>query len=199
MKVSGSSIRSWAVVGFAALGLSVLGAMGQARATEVAGVKLAESAVVQGQTLVLNGAGVRTRVIIKVYVAGLYTHEKTQDAMAVINADRPRRIQMVMLRDLGADALNDALQEGLKKNLSPTALAEVDAEARQLGQMMLSIGKAKEGDVIVLDFSASGVAVQVAGAEKGQIPGAKFSSALLRVWLGDQPADAGLKKAMLGG
>jgi long-chain acyl-CoA synthetase len=64
---------------------------------------------------------------------------------------------------------------------------------------MLSIGKAKEGDTIILDFSQAGVTIQVAGSDKGTIPNPKFASALLRVWLGDQPADAGLKKGMLGG
>jgi long-chain acyl-CoA synthetase len=168
-------------------------------AREVGGVNLPDTATVQGQALVLNGAGVRTRVIIKVYVAGLYTAQKTQDANAVINATTPRRVHMVMLRELGADSLNEALQEGLKKNLSAAALAELDAEAKQLGSLMMSIGKAKEGDAIVLDFSQAGVAITVAGADKGTIANPKFASALLRVWLGDQPADAGLKKGMLGG
>jgi len=168
-------------------------------AREVGGVNLPDTVTVQGQTLVLNGAGIRTRVVIKVYVAGLYTAQKTQDANAIINATTPRRVQMVMLRDLGADTLNEALQDGLKKNLSAAALAELDAEAKQLGSLMMSIGKAKEGDTIILDFSQAGVTIQVAGADKGTIPNPKFASALLRVWLGDQPADAGLKKGMLGG
>jgi len=188
------------VLASAAVAVGLFGlflAPGQAR--EVGGVKLPDSASVQGQNLVLNGAGIRTRVVIKVYVAGLYTAQKTTDANAVISAETPRRVHMVMLRDLGADALNDALQEGLKKNLSAAALAELDAEAKQLGSLMLSIGKAKEGDAIILDFSQSGVAIQVAGADKGSIPNPKFAAALLRVWLGDQPADAGLKKGMLGG
>ena len=181
-------------------GVWLLGiAAAPAVAREVGGVNLPATATVQGQPLVLNGAGIRTRVVIKVYVAGLYTAQKSQDANAIINATTPRRVQMVMLRDLGADALNEALQDGLKKNLSAAALAELDAEAKQLGSLMMSIGKAKEGDTIILDFSQAGVAIQVAGADKGTIPNPKFAAALLRVWLGDQPADAGLKKGMLGG
>lgn len=182
------------------LGLWLLGiAAAPAMAREVGGVNLPDTATVQGQPLVLNGAGIRTRVVIKVYAAGLYTAQKSQDANAIINATTPRRVQMVMLRDLGADTLNEALQDGLKKNLSAPALAELDAEAKQLGSLMMSIGKAKEGETIILDFSQAGVAIQVGGADKGTIANPKFASALLRVWLGDQPADAGLKKGMLGG
>ena len=191
---------SKALFASALLGVWLLGmAAAPAKAREVGGVNLPDTATVQGQPLVLNGAGIRTRVVIKVYVAGLYTAQKSQDANAIINATTPRRVQMVMLRDLGADALNEALQDGLKKNLSAAALAELDAEAKQLGSLMMSIGKAKEGDTIILDFSQAGVAIQVAGADKGTIPNPKFAAALLRVWLGDQPADAGLKKGMLGG
>ena len=191
---------SKALFASALLGAWFLGvASAPAMAREVGGVNLPDTVTVQGQTLVLNGAGIRTRVVIKVYVAGLYTAQKTQDANAIINATTPRRVQMVMLRDLGADTLNEALQDGLKKNLSAAALAELDAEAKQLGSLMMSIGKAKEGDTIILDFSQAGVTIQVAGADKGTIPNPKFASALLRVWLGDQPADAGLKKGMLGG
>ncbi|MFM1880170.1 MAG: hypothetical protein RLZZ344_404 [Pseudomonadota bacterium] len=191
---------SKALFASALLGAWLLGiATAPAMAREVGGVNLPDTATVQGQALVLNGAGVRTRVIIKVYVAGLYTAQKTQDANAVINATTPRRVQMVMLRDLGADTLNEALQDGLKKNLSAAALAELDAEAKQLGSLMMSIGKAKEGDTVILDFSQAGVTIQVAGVDKGTIPSPKFASALLRVWLGDQPADTGLKKGMLGG
>jgi hypothetical protein len=33
---------------------------------------------------------------------------------------------------------------------------------------------------------------------KGSVPGEDFSRALLKIWLGSKPADAGLKDAMLG-
>ncbi|MDA0247592.1 MAG: chalcone isomerase family protein [Proteobacteria bacterium] len=189
-----------ALLGSAVLAFGLLGVVtSPSHAREVGGVNLPDTATVQGQPLVLNGAGIRTRVVFKVYAAGLYTAQKSQDANAIINATTPRRVQMVMLRDLGADTLNEALQDGLKKNLSAAALAELDAEAKQLGSLMMSIGKANEGETIILDFSQAGVAIQVGGADKGTVPNPKFASALLRVWLGDQPADAGLKKGMLGG
>ena len=49
---------------------------GAAQAAEVAGVKLDDKASVGGQELVLNGAGVRTRVILKIYVGSLYLPAK---------------------------------------------------------------------------------------------------------------------------
>jgi long-chain acyl-CoA synthetase len=39
----------------------------------------------------------------------------------------------------------------------------------------------------------------VNGAAKGTIPGDAFNVALTRIWLGDKPVQADLKKALLGG
>ena len=54
---------------------------------------------VGGQELVLNGAGVRTRAIFKVYVGSLYVPAKATTAAAVL-AKGPRRIQLNLLRDV---------------------------------------------------------------------------------------------------
>ncbi|NTV11306.1 MAG: hypothetical protein HGA47_11100 [Zoogloea sp.] len=63
---------------------------------------------------------------------------------------------------------------------------------------MSILGQARSGDTIVLDFSQEGVAVSLGGQPKGTIAGIGFARALLRVWLGERPVDAGLKKALLG-
>ena len=48
-----------------------------ASALEVKGIKVDETAQVGGSALVLNGAGVRTKLMFKVYVAGLLFNAKT--------------------------------------------------------------------------------------------------------------------------
>src|SRR5205814_1867253 len=83
---------------------SVLGA------AEVGGVKLDDKISLGGQELVLNGAGIRTRAIFKVYVASLYAPQKTADPAGVL-AKGPRRIQLNLLRTLSADQLADALND----------------------------------------------------------------------------------------
>jgi len=88
--------------------LIVFALAGAAGAAEVGGVKLDDRASVGGQTLVLNGAGVRTRAIFKVYVGSLYVPEKAATLDAVL-ARTPRRVQLNLLRNLSADQLVDAL------------------------------------------------------------------------------------------
>jgi hypothetical protein len=171
-------------------------------AAEVEGVKLADKvrAGDSGPELVLNGAGVRTRVVFKVYVGALYLPQKNAAANAVVSDAGAKRVALHVLRDLTADQLLSALNGGLKANHTPEQLAKLDAQTKQLETIFKSVKAAKNGDTILIDFLGdTGTRITFNGDARGTIPGAEFGRALLRVWLGDTPADAALKKAMLGG
>jgi long-chain acyl-CoA synthetase len=168
-----------------------------AAALEVAGVALPDKAQVAGHELVLNGAGLRKRAIFKVYVGSLYLPKKATTADAVLS-QAPRRVQLNVLRDLSADQLIGALDEGLKAN---TTAAEYQTLAAPLGEMaaiMKSFGQAKEGSVVTLDFVDGGTRIGLDGAERGTIAGEAFNAALTRIWVGEHPVQEDLKKAMLG-
>ncbi len=181
-----------------ALALAI--AAGSATAAEVAGVKVDDRTSLGGKELVLNGAGLRTRAIFKVYVAGLYLSEKKSAAADAIAAPGPKRVSMTMLRDLKAEDLVKALNEGMEKNNPPAEMAKLKPQVGELTQVMASLGEAKKGDVIALDFLPdAGTRVSVNGEARGKpIAGAEFYQALLRVWLGDNPVEDSLKKALLG-
>ena len=167
-------------------------------AAEVAGVKVADTVRVGSSDLVLNGAGLRSKFFIKVYVGALYVGQKATTPAAIYDSPQPRRMVMRMMRDLDSDALNSALDDGLKNNNTPTEMAGLKTQADQLGAIMKGIGKVREGDTIGIDFAADGVAVTLNGDARGKVAGAGFAKALLKVWLGDEPVDASLKKALLG-
>jgi len=169
-----------------------------ALAAEVGGVKLDDKVTVAGQELVLNGAGIRTRAIFKVYVGSLYLPAKATDPAAVL-AKGPRRIQMNILRNLSGDQLVDALVEGLKDNNSAAEMAAIKAQTDQLVTIMKAFQQVKEKDVVTLDFVGDATQIALNGTPRGSIPGAAFNTALIRIWLGDKPAQADLKRAMLGG
>ncbi len=175
---------------------------GFAFAAEVEGVRLADTVRVSERApqLVLNGAGVRTRLFFKVYVGALYLQKKTASAEGVLADPGAKRVAMHMLRDLGADQLFSAFNEGLKKNHTPEQLVPLEPQVRQLEGIFNAVKAARKGDSIVLDYlPGAGTRVTVNGDDKGTIPGEAFNRALLRIWLGEEPADAALKKAMLGG
>jgi len=176
--------------------------LGSAFAAEVEGVKLADKLRVSdaGPELILNGAGVRTRVFFKVYVGALYLQKKENATDAVLADPGPKRVAMHLLRDLTAEQLFSALNDGLKNNHTPEQLAKLGPQLKQLEDVFNAVKAAKNGDVILLDYlPGAGTRVIVRGDDRGTIPGEEFNRALLRIWLGNQPADASLKKAMLGG
>jgi hypothetical protein len=69
----------------------------------------------------------------------------------------------------------------------------------ELAAIMKSFGEAREGSVVTLDFVDNATKVGLNGAARGEIDGAAFNDALTKVWIGDHPVQADLKKAMLGG
>jgi long-chain acyl-CoA synthetase len=183
----------FAVALFAASALCAM-----AHAADVAGVRLDDRATVGGQELVLNGAGVRTKMMFKVYVASLYLRQKGADLAATL-ASTPRRVQLNLMRDLSANQLVDALVDGLNESNSPEQVAAVKPQTEQLAGIMKAFGEVKEKDVVTLDFIDGATRVALNGQSKGSIPGEAFNQALMRVWLGDKAVQPDLRKAMLGG
>ena len=133
-------------------------------------MKLDDKVSVGGQELVLNGAGIRTKAMFKVYVAGLYLPAKATDLAGVL-AKGPRRVQMNLLRNLTADQLVDAFVEGLNDNNSPAELAAVKAQTDQLVAIMKAFKEVKEKDVVTLDFVDGATRIGFNGDARGAIPG----------------------------
>ena len=171
-----------------------------AQPAELEGVKLEPTAQVGPATLQLNGAGVRTRVVFKVYVAALYVPQKAGDAAALLAQKGARRITITMLRTVDAQTFADALNDGLRNNHTEAQLAGWKSQIETLNTSLKAAGEAKKGDVIHLEFVPdAGTRVVVNGQPRGSvIPGEDFFTAVLRIWLGDKPVDNGLKKGLLG-
>ena len=183
------------VVATAAILLSALASI--ALAADIGGVKLDDKVSMGTQELVLNGAGVRTRVVFKIYVASLYLPQKAGDLAAVLSRS-PRRIQLNLLRTLSADQLVEALNEGLNENNSAAELAAVKPQVDQLATIMRSFKEVKEKDVITLDYVDGATRIGLNGEVKGTIGGDAFNQALTKIWLGEKPVQADLKKSLLG-
>ena len=168
-----------------------------AAAAEVAGVKLADKVQLGASELLLNGAGIRTRVFFKVYVGALYLTQKKSTAAEVLTLGGPKRVALSLLRDLSAQQLNEAFESGINANNSP---ADLQAMQPRIAQLLALLTDGKAGDVILLDFvPEAGTTVSLNGQVKGKaIPGEDFYRALLRIWLGDKPVDEDLKSGLLG-
>jgi hypothetical protein len=172
-----------------------------AQAVEREGVKFEPTAQVGGAALLLNGTGVRTRAIFKVYAAGLYVPQKANSAAALLSQKGPRRLSLTMLRNVDADSFSGALNDGLTNNHTEAQLAGFKAQIESLNAAVKAVDEAKKGDVVNIEFTPeTGTRILHNGQAKGPaMPGEDFYAAVLRIWLGDKPADGDLKKGLLGG
>jgi len=167
-----------------------------AAGVEVAGVTLPDTITHAEKTLNLNGAGLRTRVFLKVYVIGLYLERKSTDADEVLGPGQVRRAELHILRSLSGQQIAQAVREGFERGSSERMPALADRLSR-LEALFPSVGP---GDVIALTcIPGRGTEVAVNGRALGTIEGDDFATALLAVWLGREPVDASLKAALLGG
>ncbi len=171
-----------------------------ARAVEVGGVPIAPTAelTVNGPALTLNGAGMRKKFFMSVYIGALYLPSKAATAQEVLSQPGPKRMLLHFVYDeLSAPKLVDAWNEGFAANTSDAELAPLRA---RIGQFNALFTTTRKGDVITLDYlPGEGTRVSHNGQAKGTIPGEDFNRALLKIWLGDKPVTEDLKKALLGG
>ncbi len=168
---------------------------------EVAGVKIDDRSKVGPSDLVLNGAGLRKRAFFQVYAIGLYLPEKKTAGSEAIGAAGAKRVAIHMLRDVDAETFTEALTDGMKANHDEATMQTLGPRIGQLSAIMAELKEAKKGMRILLDWQpGSGTVVIVDGAPRGKpIAGEDFYRALLRIWLGEQPVQDDLKKALLGG
>jgi hypothetical protein len=167
---------------------------------DVNGYKFDDTTKVAGKELKLNGAGMRTKLIIKVYAAGLYVPEKKSTTAEILKEDGPRRVTIQMARDVSSDDFGRAFMDGLNDNLDKVEKQRIVAQIGRIGELFASVDSLKKGDVLHLDWiPGSGTQTELNGKKLGEpISDIAFYNAILRIWLGDKPVDRSLKPALLG-
>lgn len=184
---------------FALALLAILVFLRPAFAVDVSGIKIPDVAKIEGQELKLNGAGIRTRMFIKVYVAALYLEQKANAAEAALGNKGVKRMALHIMRDLKAEVFSGALHDGLTANNSAADLAKIEDKIKEFNGILGGVGGVKKGDLVQLDYlPVAGTRVVINGDTKGSISGEDFFRSLLKVWLGEKPIDADLKKTLLG-
>jgi len=183
------SLISLALVMFVALSAIAL------NAASLAGVTLPDSQQVAGKTLVLNGLGLRTKMMAKVYVAGLYLEQKSSDPNAITKSDTPKRIVMHFVYHPSKSQMADAFNDGFNDN-APAAVKTLKPDIDNLNGALEDL---KAGDEMVFTYvPGTGTTLAINGKDKVTIAGQPFAQALLSVWLGPKPPTADVKKGMLG-
>ena len=184
---------------FATLGAALAMTL-PATAAEVAGVKLEDSIKVAGKDLKLNGAGVRTRAVFKVYAMGLYLGKKETTVDGILASPGPRRFNIVMLREVSGEDFGQAFMTGINANTDKAEKGKLMNHMAKLGEIFVNVGGLKKGDSMDVDWVPDkGTVIHLNGKALAEpLPDLAFYNALLKIWLGDKPADSALKPALLG-
>ena len=169
----------------------------QAQVT-INGVTLPATVKAGESTLSLNGGGIRKKLFFKLYVGGLYLSEKSKDANAIINADKPMAVKLQITSSMiSSENMSEAITDGFEAstggNTAPLK-SKIDAFVN-----MFKKSEIVEGNVFdIVYVPGKGVESYKNGKLEGTIEGMDFKKALFGIWLGSKPADEDLKKAMLG-
>lgn len=167
-----------------------------AQAREIAGVSLPDSVQLGATSLSLNGAGVRKKAFISVYVAALYTAGKQTDAAAAVSAKTPKRMALHFLRDVDADKIRAAWRDGFDANVPA---AERGAMSEAIDRFVGAFPDMKKGGTVWIDnIPDVGLRLSIDNAPKATYRGEAFIAAVFKIWLGEKPAQARLKRELLG-
>lgn len=146
-----------------------------AYAAEIAGVQLPpESINVSDENLKLNGIGIRKKFIVKVYASGLYLKDKETSDEAILNADQPMIIRMIMLYEGGVsppEKLRKTWVDGFEANSDDTASLKERIET--LTSWFTE--ETREGDTYELFYMpGKGTRLSINDSVKGVIEGLDF-------------------------
>jgi len=178
----------------------LLGAASFAATIEIAGVKVEDNATVAGTKLQLNGAGIRYKGPFKVYVGELYTTKKVTSWDELIAAPGPKRLSMVMTREIEAGPFGKLLTRGMEDNNPKSEMSKLVPGLIRMGDIFTVQKVLVPGDVIHIDWiPGTGMVVTAKGKVQGDpFKEPEFFKALMGIWLGPQPAYWKLKDNLLG-
>jgi len=167
-----------------------------AAALDVAGVPMEPTAMVNGHSLQLNGSGIRKKFFVKVYIGSLYSAKRLTRAVEALADRGDKLIRMNFLHSkVDKEKIIEAFSEGFTNNTPDLAGS---SEVKRF----LSFFSAdfKRGDVVDLVLGSDGtVLARHNNKVLGTIVSGKLATAILAIYLGERPADDGLKNGMLGG
>lgn len=169
-------------------------------ALQMDGVALEESVQVAGKNLKLNGAGISMRMIFKVYALGLYLPNRQDTTREVLHGEGPKRLMIAMLRDVSGSDFNDELRQYAVAEGASIPAQILDNMQRIVQAIDRQSNGLRKGDTLTLDWvPGTGTMVELNNKPlTAPLRDIAFYKALLNIWLGDKPADSGLKMRLLG-
>ena len=164
----------------------------------IEGVNVPAQTQINGQSLPLNGAGVRTVKLfvipVKAYVAAFYAPAPLATWDALLASPGPLELTFTFLQSVGKAQVTESWQAQMQTSMT-YKYAGLENDTQKFVSMFGAITK---GEQQMLQFVGSNTLVYDSGSLKGTIEGRDFQKALLSVWFGSSPVTPELKYALLG-
>jgi hypothetical protein len=164
---------------------------------EISGVTPAKTIKIGNENLTFNGAGIREKFFLDLYVGSLYLTNASNDRKEVMNNDETMAITLDIVSSLITsqkmiDAVNEGFENSTKGNTTP--LKDKIETFKSFFKEEI-----KKGDHFVIAYQKGlGVVVSKNGKKMSPIEGYEFKKALFGIWFCDEPADEDLMEGMLG-
>ncbi len=166
----------------------------------VEGVPFEREIQLGGSTLKLNGAGVRTRFVFKVYAAALYMPVPSATSTDVYVSKGPKRLKVSFLREIDSTTLGKTMSQVMSDNLPREQFGKCIPGIVKLGELFAEKKKMTAGEMFTVDeLPGKGTVISINGKLAAEISEPEFFTCLMHNYFGDRPADANLKTALLGG
>jgi len=169
-------------------------------AAKIENVEFKDEMLIGSQKFVLNGVGLRSKkklgMDFKVYVAGFYAMAKSSDASALIASPQPKILEIVFLRSLDRETLQEAWTEAFTNNCAEDCAA-AQGQLKAFNDLMVDMN---ENSRMKISFEKGSVNVEVKGAktQSAMIVGDAFRRAVLAIFIGPKPPTPELKAGLLG-
>src|SRR4051812_31135287 len=123
------------------------------RTATISWISLPDTYPLPGQTLVLNGIGIRTVTVfsVRAYVAGLYLAQKSQDARAILASPGPKVLLMQFLHSATKAQVERQYREGEEKNCGHGECASTDSA--DFERLVAATPAAAVGDTLTFVFT----------------------------------------------
>ena len=159
------------------------------------GVKFPAKIKIGDKVVKYNGSGLREKYFIDLYVGALYLVSQSSDANKIINANEEMCIRIKLVSNkVTRDKFVESVDEGFSDSSTGSASSSEVASFKKLFSKPFKSGD----DIILLYKPGIGVQVFMNGEKLGTQKGLEFKKALWGIWFDSDPADKGLRDAMLG-
>lgn len=167
-----------------------------ALAVQVGKETLPDQWTLDGNALVLNGAGPREYGLlrIKVYVAALYVAKRDATSLGVLDARTPKVLHTRFLRDVELKDTLAAWDYYFEQNCTGSCTLP----KQQIEAFKALVPVTVAGETQTYLFRPDGVELLRNDKSLGLVQGADFARLLLSTWIGEVPTTPALKKALLG-